>query len=459
MNLANLAANELLRVDKAWTQDLFLQKIKDATPFTLDKGGKKVTLAMSPSDFKDLEKIIKNRNSTKLNNFIFQDTTGELYQGSGRFKKTPEFGSSGGSGAGSDVTDIAESAQCVYNVCYIQTKGFKIEDLRKAYASRMVDVTAKIEDIEKLPEAWKKSSMLTAKGMSVRNGWSAFMKNSYTQHRQSTFVGVIENKFAELNQGDQKNFANINKWNPADMWIVKTAKQREIQTAISKVQNIVQYNALLEEYVNNNLLLGVSLKQVKANPQIVWKNYKHYRAKTYKFKEFTLGKKAFNQSIDTFVYYNEGAGKTGQMQFRTFGTTSWQGEIKGLTANMGKVSGVAGPRSAIGKICKKVLKEDIERGGDLKSDFYNNFEEKGKQFFEYYKSLGETEYKDAKSFLTMIMAHPDPQSFFVSKYLGVQLMSYINKASQEDKDLFISSLLAYAGSESELSGPYIKVYN
>lgn len=433
--------------------DLFLQKFKDSDPFELDKGGK-VTLIYDKDDYTQLQKLFKTKNTKELNAFPFADKKGALYVGVKSFKKNKEFGGGGGSGAGAAITDISESGQCVYNAAYALTKDFKIEDLKKAHASTMTDVSERnIDKILDLPEQWKVSMELSAKGLARARG--ALFGRDYCHHRQSAFVKVIEDKFTELNRGDMKQFSNINKWNPADMWIVKKSKQAAVTQEIKKVKTLVQYNTLLEQHLKNNILVGISLKQVKRDPTIQYNNFEQYRAPTYKFDKYTLGKRSYKDSMDTYIFFDGG-----EIQFRTFSENKgWQGEIKGETASGGKVSGGAGPKRVVGIYCKKYLGKDIDREGDVLSSYHNSFEDRVMKWWGYYKDLRQTDFKDIKSFTSMIQAQSKPESYFVSKYLGTQLMAHVESATAEQKNDFITALLAYASSQSENSGPFIKIYN
>ena len=95
-------------------------------------------------------------------------------------------------------------------------------------------------------------------------------KRNYTFHRGSDdFVkGVIEKSFKNTNQTD---FPDINKWNPADIWIVDESKISNYD--FKDIIELPFYNQLLlKAYVARDII-GVSLKKTK-KVKMTQNNYK-----------------------------------------------------------------------------------------------------------------------------------------------------------------------------------------
>ena len=129
-----------------------------------------------------------------------------------------------------------------------------------------------------------------------------------------------------------------------------------------------------------------------------------------------------------------------------FGST-WQGELKGTNANMGKVSG--GPIASILKIqFDKDLTPQRELIGRTDRDM--------SLFYDWYKAVPYHNKISLKEFYDE--SSKKDQTWYISKIMTTQLMSIIESFSKKQKDEFASAMVNYAGSESVLSGPYVKVY-
>jgi hypothetical protein len=335
----------------------------------------------------------------------------------------------GGSGAGSDITQLTESAQCVYAACHWLGLTYTDANLKKAVKS--APTNEKIDNIIKnLDKEWQASCILVAEKLKKQ-----FNSKKYTFHRGDVWVDTLENHWKALNKVE-KSFSNLNKWSPADIYMVSDVGKT---IDITKTKNIIELNKVLLNALNKKDIIGVSLKKVKGAVNLAYKNIDDTRTK-YMFNDYTLGKRGFFLSGDGYIIF-EG----GEIQFRTFGST-WQGEIKGKNANMGKISG--GP---IATILKTKLKIDMIP----QSEIVERNEKNMKLFYSYYKAL-ETNPKSYKDFV-ITMTEKD-QNFYVSKLMTTQLMYHVHSLTKKKKDEFISSVLNYAGSESDLSGPYVKVY-
>jgi hypothetical protein len=334
--------------------------------------------------------------------------------------------SSGGSGAGSDITTLAESAQCVYCASVWKDKDFSKESFKSV--KNIYDIDTTIDKIiEKLPEHWVDSCVLTARTLFKKYG-----TKNYTFHRGSNWVNELQSHWKILNRKEQQ-FSNINKWSPADIYMVSEVGSK---IDLTKTKSIMELNNVMIDAFKSNDIIGVSLKITKNTASISVKNVSSLRP-SYKFASLTVGKKSFEQSGDSFIMF-----VGGEIQFRTFGST-WQGEIGGKNAKMGKISG--GPINVIMKnngIRLLAQNEIIHKSSRLVKEFYKFY-----KHFEKTKAMTEAQfesYVDTKD-----------QNWWVSKFLSTQLMYYVDK--HKDKDAIVSAMIGYAASESLLSGPYIKV--
>jgi hypothetical protein len=341
----------------------------------------------------------------------------------------------GGSGAGSDLTAIVESAQCVYLAVKYNKKGVYTTS-NMSSASRHYDVTETLEKIQsKLPEKWIASSK---KGSDKIAEKFPNITKSYVCHRGSSWVSALEAHWKTLNVAAGKPFGDINKWSPADIWLISSQGSR---VDITQATSLVELNQLLVEQYQSKDIVGVSLKQIQTATARFGELNMDSARKEYKYESSTLGLRGFWMSQDGYIYF---AGQ--KIQFRKFGST-WQGELKGQFANMGKVSG--GP---VANIVKDVFDVDLVPQRLLK----NRTQEDEDQFYEWYKKVPYTEDISKSDFLSNL--RQKDQNWYLSKIMTVQLFAIVENGTVAQKNAFTSGLVNYAGSESRLSGPYCKVY-
>ena len=331
-----------------------------------------------------------------------------------------------GSGAGADITKLVETAQCVYCAAKWNNGEYSLSDLKLAESS--VDVDGDLEKVyNELPEDWVKSCINTADIL-----YTNFKGKRYTFHRGSDWIEKLENHFKILNRQSGGEFSNLNKWSPADIYMVSAIGER---VDVTKTRNLLELNNLLHEMMQSKDIIGVSLKKVGSSPKFSYVNTEEMPK--YSYESFTLGKRGFFSSKDVYINFEGGT-----IQYRTFPT--WQGEIKGQTANQGKVSG--GPTRAI---MKRITRTELTKHGRRnKVDVDSTID----RFYEYYSFL-ERSPIPKKDFVKRVKEKE--KSWYVSKFLGVELIYRIVKSKKQD--YILSSLVGYAASQSELSAPFVKV--
>jgi hypothetical protein len=417
---------------KVILQESGFQNLKDGktsktTIIQLPKGGDRVgALIKAASSLK--------KYGGKYNDKGGQSSIGRTETSNGFFIECKHIGG-GGSGAGSDLTALVESAQCVYlAVKYHKKNGYTHDNMESV--SKYYDITEPLKNIKtKLSDDWVSSSKKGADKLSSK--FSNAGKN-YICHRGSKWVETLEKHWKKLNEGAGKPFSNLNKWSPADIWLVSSAGSR---VDITKTKTLLELNQLLLKLYNSRDVIGVSLKKVlSTNARFSEMNMTEAR-KTYEFESTTLGLRGFWLSQDGYIYFS------GQkLQLRKFGST-WQGELKGQFANMGKVSG--GP---IGTIVKDVFGVDMIPQRDLKDRTQKNEE----QFYDWYTKVPYTENISKDDFLAQLSEKD--QNWYLSKILTTQLIAIVENSTKDKKNEFVSALVNYAASESKLSGPYCKIY-
>ena len=158
--------------------------------------------------------------------------------------------------------------------------------------------------------------------------------------------GVIE---ATFNKVDDPFFPDINKWNPADIWLVDNTTLSKYD--FNNVKGLPYFNELMLKAFEARDIIGVSLKKT-SNVKLQSINYRK-PLPTPKFTKAVYAKRDYFKSKDIYIF---GAGGL-EIQFRTF--PAFQGEIIGKTAKHGKISGDGGPTGPIGIVMKQVGAEPI----------------------------------------------------------------------------------------------------
>lgn len=426
--MSSLSQKEIYKYD--WRRDLFVKKMKHKEPFELNDGTKLVfdvdlQLMKKIENKKDLSGtlLFVSKNKKVIDTYKLSD-----------LKKNEEFGGGGGSGAGAEQTKLAESAQAIYaQARWNGSTDYTIADIKKAYADSDTNETLE-KIISKLSGDWRSSSILGAEKL-----YEEFKGKQYTFHRGSQWVEILHNHWKTLNRKEQL-FSNINKWSPADIYMVSAKGER---VDVTKSENIVELNNIMLENITSKDIIGVSLKFMKNSSTLSYYNMGG-KKKVVKFESFTTGEQSFFLSKDVYIYFTV----DNRVQFRTFPEV-FQGEIKGANANQGKLS--YGPIQGILRKLKipnlsdvKVLRSGLENN-DVKiyTEFWNNYKKYAK----------ETKKMSLKEFMGECSKKGTSWAF--SKFLGCQLIDRIS--THERYDDFVTECVAYASSSSDLSGPFVKL--
>ena len=338
--------------------------------------------------------------------------------------------SGGQSGAGSAITQLGESAQCVYAAAKWYKNG-DYSSKKLLEAARNYTETDESNDkiANKLTGDWQESSVAIANRMYKETGWKA---KQFKFYRGKGVMSRIEDQFKILNR-IEKEFANINKWTPADIWV---ATNKGKQLKFDKIESILEFNTFLLEQLDKKELIGISLKKSETGkPLLKYKNVTSTRP-TFKYKGYITHKgKDFFSAKDVYMKYDGG-----EIQFRTFAPT-WQGEIKGIYANQGKLSG--GP---IRHIVKRIAKKDLTPQNKLSKGIDEDL------FYKYYREIkGGGLSKD--KFKAQVRLKK--QDWKISKFLGSEMLYHLIKTKKLQSS--INAMLGYASSQSQLSAPYVKI--
>jgi|TARA_B100000035_G_C20985270_1_gene547499 hypothetical protein len=347
-------------------------------------------------------------------------------------------GGAAGSGAGAALTKLTEASQCLYAaIAFGLKREITNADVTEENAekfSSMYDTDEKLESmLNNLPDVWIQSCTLGANKL-----WKTFKgKGKFVFHRGSKTVDAIENNFKRIKKLEGIRM-DLNKWSPADIYIVD--KDFDI-TCLNEEKTILGLNQCMQERIENNTLIGVSLKKIMGSAKITLKNVFKDMKTTRKYDGYTFS----DTSMDGYLNISGGT----KIQFRSFGgptsLTGWQGEVKGAQANQGKIS--LGPVNMILKNHGlETIPTDAARRVKSKDGKVNEEILKG---YEKYSKMGRERALD-----TLMKA---PQSWLYSKLQVTQLLDIIEGIRGDKRNQVIEDLYLYASSQSKYSAAYYKL--
>ena len=350
------------------------------------------------------------------------------------------------SGAGAEVTALYESLQA-YACAARQHKGKDLESIfeLKAANTKAADCDRTLKQCMDQfggDEEYQYSIIATAnkffKEYKITSG--------YIFLRGGSKVDAIYSAWRKHKQGS--GISGDDKWNPADIWAMKTS-----YTHKSNFKTLGEYNAFILDSYNKKKLIGISLKKV---PRGVVKSKVYNDGKstiTAKFKEVKPMDDVTSSKDVYFVVTHNGTPYN--IQLRNFSsrpvTSSWQGEIKGKSAAGGKMGGGLLVEHAVGAGVKlkapNQFNANIAPSDTLLTEFakmYVGINPKGKETQKEVKTKAKA------------LAKVDP-TWWMSKYLGVYYAYSVVKSGK--KDVVASRIYRYASSASENSSVYCKYYD
>ena len=348
--------------------------------------------------------------------------------------------SSKGSGGGAEQTAVQESAQCLVNaIRYNIGKDITPKDLTqqniKSAKKRSVTSSSPEEILTFLKDNpdWQTVICNTANILAKQ------YPSNFTFYRKVGIVPKIEDA-AKTALKNAKVDANINKWNPADIWMATD----EINNQDFPI-NLPELNALIAKLFNEKKLIGVSLKKCSTCKIEIYNSSKDNKI-INKFDKLKSVDKNIFTTKDIYLLHDGG-----EVQFRNFSDIkSWQGEVKGKESVGGKIG--HGFISNILKNLKQLglsdQKEILANCQKPDKDFINNF-------YKLYNNTKSLPKVSVDEFVNNFKKAPLGNR--TSNYFNVELLNQLDKLSSKDKDKFISELVGYAKSSSSFSSIFAKV--
>lgn len=412
-------------------------KILEIRVMSKDRAGlqSKITGMLKKSGVKYENKIIKSKSSFPVTVVQTKDTSVRMiYKTAG-----------GGSGAGAALTKLSESAQALYAAMAFNAVGrplkntdLTLDNFNKASSTAITD--AKFDDmVNKLPDDWVESCLKGANAL-----YSKYSGN-FEFHRGSKKVDIIESAFKKINK-TEKAFGDLNKWSPADIYMIKKGFD---PSPLLKERSLAGLNALMWQYMKEDKVIGVSLKKITGSAKLTAKNLPTNKKEV---SASWLGSTTNEDAMDGYIKW--GKGTTEKIQFRSFGgetsLTGWQGEIKGASANQGKIS--HGPINFILK--SNGLKQMIPANQSASLATINS-EKHARDIAKLMAEYGIIKPQQVDDYVLVVQAKSNKWRY--SKYLVLQLLTTLEKANAATKNDVVRDMYLYSSSQSKSSAPYMKM--
>tara|TARA_X000000368_G_scaffold415776_1_gene408227 strand:+ start:81 stop:1493 length:1413 start_codon:yes stop_codon:yes gene_type:complete len=364
-----------------------------------------------------------------------------------------------GSGGGAAATKIQEAAQCVYAAMRYycgDIKDFTEDDLKCGW--KYTDAPGvELEEIMSLPKEWQESSWAganeifdTIKG----SGWT-FVRGDNKIEQQ------ISEAFKRVKK--QTNLSSEDKWNPADIWMVKTNKIVEIEEKLKEETTIDCLNNYIQQSRADGEFVGISLKKLEGTVSMKLLNddtptqRKENEKAHYEKYDLTYDNKRKKDPYPMDVYYYYGKGNFEKFQARNFGGPTkgdWKLELKGKSAAQGKIQG---------SVVRTLLKNAEFNVTKLTEPNFNDCEpgkgnSKDKITQEIYDLLNEF---NAKNFVanktTKNRIAYRPKAWRYSKLAGLRMLKWLNDLGKDEANRAMKELYLYASSQSDKSSVYWKL--
>ena len=358
-----------------------------------------------------------------------------------RFIYKPQTGG-GGSGAGAEDTTRNESAQAVYAaIAFGMGKTISNNDVTMKTIQKYSDlfsVDGNVDDIRNnLPDEWIKSSITGANALYNRFGRSG----KYTFHRGDATVNRINAAFERAKSAEGVRM-NINKWNPSDIWMIRSDYDFK---CIDDEKTLLGLNQCIQDQLQKGKLIGISLKKMQSGASLSSKNV----FGDMKINKTYAGYEYSGKSIDGYIKLSGGT----KIQFRSFGAgaglTGFQGEVKGANANQGKIG--LGPLNMILRAhgISQVSTNAANRVTSNPDAVFNEIALGLKK----YARLSQKQIEELKENEKIVTP-----KFLYSKLQITELINIIESIrNKKVRDQLVEDIYLYASSQSRFSSAYYKL--
>lgn len=349
------------------------------------------------------------------------------------------------SGAGAEVTALAESMQA-YACATRQFLGKDLQDVsqitEKTISDADCDRTLK-QCLKGLDENWFRSVVLTA-NLIFSEVPDANSGKKYKFYRGGSLVNEIYDNWRNFKSGS--GITGDDKWNPADIWMIKKTFKLE-----TKFDTLGDYNRYMYDAFAKTEMMGISLKKIGPKDSPHSKIFNNGKPLIAKFTGVKLGMNMLD-SKDIYIQYKS-EGKDGEVQLRNFSSrpqpSSWQGEIKGKSAAGGKIGGGIIMQGAIDvgiQRTKLTFPNQVPIDKPTETDF--------KKFATMFKELSGSKEKLENLIIQAKAGQRKDKTWWMSKYIGIDLIYTVIK--EKKQDALCKYIYEYASSATKNSSIFIK---
>jgi hypothetical protein len=450
--------------------------------------------------------------------------------------KSQEFGGNGATGNGvkvPDETKIIETLQAIMFNLYVKENTFQNlinslkDDINKSSES-ILNMSRELIKYNKTTSLmtfadknnqfdskflisaitypdWLYSSMLTIKNLV--NKEFVFNDNSTTSleeilnAKNHYVLRTLNEKFSKLKElfnvakaeqkedssGDKIIFSDFNKFNPSDIWIIENGFDfndfyDKLEVKSDEMTSFEHLREIMEELFDSKKMIGLSLKKYsdknKEYIQII--NHSKITKPKVKFNKFYVKNTKLTNSIDIYVEFSMDT-KNVDIQFRDFSSWTWQGEIKGIEANGGKIgynilSNVIESNFSDFPSSEDISKLFINFNKELKNiksekNVYNSLSKKAKEEFKVFYNT----YFKARKHIDGINQNYAIESLcdeiynstwrtkmtnqIRSKYAGLKMVEIVYKKTPKKSSMnkICDDIVSYASSMTMDSSVFIKI--
>jgi len=386
---------------------------------------------------------------------ILKTKTGEIL--SSLIGKSRIFGGAGVGQGMTGQTKKGESLQCLY--CAAMTSSTKIQPFEyytqkvlESKSDRAIIDGSSISEMMELDPSWHYSAYWTAKTLIKKK----YIDSSMTFHRgDKVMKSIYTAKDIAIRNSGLGKFTD-DKWNPGDIWAVKSSynPSRELPT-----ESIQELNTTLVKHLNEKKLVGISLKKLVSETGIKCEvlniendtNVHNFNSASLQVSFARMGSDFWRNQSGTIIFDT-----SSQMTIRT--STNLAAPIVELKLKAAR--GGSGGWNEITQSLKNRLNVSAPSNNDLvrEAKDLNTKGVKSRFAMKYYnlakkvhRDLDKNQFMEGLVTSTHAKVHSKIASIIVTAAL-------VNNKRNGKADLVITDLVNYAGSKSEISSAYVKVY-
>lgn len=320
-----------------------------------------------------------------------------------------------------DKTKFIESAHALFlQIAASERRDVVPDDLfyyGEKYGSKVQIAVDTADIISKITPDWIQSAVTTA------NALRPYTFRNSVIHRDSHLEAAFRGKFQVLNR-QNRIFGGFDKFQPADIYIVNP----ECDLSFSAYQSFEHFNDYLLKQFHDGNFRPVSLKKVKSEAVVCTLNTTSEREQFQLIGHSLSSEKGNVMSTKSNYLLAASDQQHYQCTMRTAGIREWAFELQGKY-------------TALGKVGKGIAFGIAQRHGLI---------------------LDETQkIEDLVSCLTSesdgVYTQAPSDDWHKSKHTGLVFLKALKDATPEQQTAALTEIVSYAGSQSPLSAPYLRV--